>query len=99
MITTPDRIFSARTTMDQLARDDRLDHWHRLGCLAWVFAANDGHARLATGQAARELGLTVRQISDALDIARRRGWLDPTSTARCLVLPGCGGHSCEERHR
>lgn len=89
---------AVRVLMQTMADNYDLDQWHRLGCLAWVHADQYGHARLATGQASRELGLSVNQISEAIATARRRGWLDPSSTARCLVLPGCALNPCEERH-
>lgn len=90
---------TVRAQMRVQAENADLDHWHRLGCLAWVHADQHGHARMATGQVARELGLTVKQISAALETARNRGWVDPSSTARCLVLPGCASNPCEENHR
>jgi hypothetical protein len=90
---------TVRAQMRVQSENVDLEHWHRLGCLAWVHADQHGHARMATGQAGRELCLSVNQVTDAIAVARRRGWLDPASTARCLVLPGCASNPCEESHR
>lgn len=99
MTTTLPASVNARTDMQVQADNDHIEHWHRLGCLARARTDQHGHARMATGQASRELGLSVNQVTDAIAVARRRGWLDPASTARCLVLPGCANNPCEEQHR
>lgn len=89
---------TVRAHMRQQADNTKLDHWHRLGCLAWVHADESGHANMTTGQVGRELGLNVNQVSEALATAKHRGWLDPISHARCLVLSGHAGNPCDERH-
>lgn len=91
-------VVSVRVTMADLAAAE-LPAWVRIGCLAWSLADQTGHARLATGQLRTSLGLSAQQTTDALAVARSRGWIDPCSTARCVVLPGCGPARCEERHR
>lgn len=90
--------FSARGLMLTLATNPELPTWHRVGCIAWHRADQGGHARFSTGELSRCLGLTRGQVSDALAVARRRGWVDQTSNARCVVLPGCALNPCEERH-
>lgn len=87
-----------RSHMRMQADNTRLDHWHRLGCLAWVHADRSGHARFATGQVGRELGLSVKQVSTAISKAKAKCWIDPCSTARCIVLTGHALNPCEERH-
>jgi hypothetical protein len=90
--------FSARAIMLTLSDNPALEAWHRIGCLAWYRTDQDGHAKFATGELARRLNLKPGQVSDALAVARRRGWVDPVSHARCVVLPGCADNPCEERH-
>lgn len=92
------RDLTVRAHMRMQADNTSLDHWHRLGCLAWVHANEGGHATFATGQIGRELGLNVKQVSNAIAIAAARGWVDTCSTARCLVLAGHALNPCEERH-
>lgn len=87
-----------RPTMSDLSQGS-LPAWVRIGCLAWARADLQGHARLGTGQLGRTLGMTPDSVARALRVARDHGWIDPTSTARCLVLPGCASARCEERHR
>lgn len=90
---------SVRATMNDLAATS-LPGWVRVGCLAWALAdTNTGHARFATGELRRVLGLSSSRTSDALAIARMHGWIDPASSARCIVLPGCSLNPCEEQHR
>lgn len=91
---------AVRALMQVQVDNYQLPAWVRLGCLTWVHADHKhGHARMATGQVARELGLTVKQTSATIATARALGFIDDTSTARCLVLLGCGNNPCEERHR
>lgn len=89
---------SVRLTMADLAAAE-LPAWVRVGCLAWALADPSGHARLTTGQLSTALGISPSATSNALGVARERGWIDDCSTARCVVLPGCGPARCEERHR
>lgn len=90
---------NARADMIANAANRYLPIWIRVGCLARVHTDAAGHARFATGQLGRELDdLTPQQISAALATAKARRWIDPTSTARCVVLPDCGRNPCEEKH-
>ncbi|WP_323793810.1 hypothetical protein [Nocardioides sp.] len=90
---------TARAVHRCQADNVRLDQWQRVGFLAMSLTDQHGHARMATGQIGRELGLSVNQVSDAIATARNRGLLDPASHARCLVLVGCASNPCEENHR
>ena len=96
MTSTP---VSVRATMSDLSRGYGLPSWVRLGCLAWSLAGPDGHAPLQPGQLARALGLSPSATSNALTAARERGFIDESSTARCVVLPGFGDNPCEAVHR
>lgn len=90
---------SVRATMADLVAGAHLPVWVRVGCIAWSLADGNGHAALWPGQLARALGTSAPGASNALARAREYGWVDESSTARCLVLPGCGARPCEERHR
>lgn len=90
---------SIRETMAGRAEHPSLPAWVRVGCLAWFRAGADGHAPMYAGELARTLNLSRSQVSQALTQARDRGWIDPCSTSRCIVLPGMGAGRCEERHR
>jgi hypothetical protein len=88
-----------RRDMAAQAANQALPTWHRIGCLARAGTNHHGHARFATGQLRRQLHLTAQQTSEALAVAKARGWVDSTSTARCVVLPGHALNPCEENHR
>lgn len=85
--------------MNRSAVTGDLPAWVRVGCAAWATAEPSGHARFGVGQLRRILGLSPQQLTDAIAVARSRGWVDQASTARCIVLPGCSLNPCEERHR
>lgn len=88
-----------RTVMRRLARNPVLPTWVRVGCYAWAKAdPTTGHATLATSELRRHLHASPQQISEAIARAKTRSWIDPTSSARCLVLPGFGDNPCEEHH-
>lgn len=93
------RSVSVRVDMRTAADNAKAPHWFRLGALARVHTNEHGHAPMREGQIARELRLTVRQVSNAITSAKAIGWIDPSSTARCLVLPDQALSPCEERHR
>jgi hypothetical protein len=99
VITTLVRTVEVRATHLELAQQASLPAWVRLQCLAWAYAERNGHAPFATTELRQYLGLTPARLSQSLATARGLGWIDPTSTARCLVLPGCGINPCEGIHR
>lgn len=68
-------------------RDPRQRAWLRVSAYAEHHANTHGHAPLTTGELGRALNLDQQQVSRAVDLARREGWLHPSSSARCLVLP------------
>lgn len=82
------------------ATSPRLPGWLRIALWCWSHANHRGHARAWPSQLREELMFTSSQdVSRAIDLARQRGLVDPTSTARCVVLPGQGHHACESSHR
>lgn len=90
---------SVRGSFTGYATNGDLPGWVRVGCAAWALAGANGHAPLAEGQLRTLLGATAPATSKALATARERGWVDATSSARCLVLPGYGGADCVSVHR
>ena len=93
------RTVSVRAMMLEQAYQTSLPMWVRIGCLAWACANNHGHAPFSRGELRSWFDLRPATLSQSLTTARRLKWIDPTSTARCLVLPGCGLNPCEETHR
>lgn len=89
-----------RAELDQRARDTALPGWLRVALWAYAHHDQHGHAAAWPGQLRRELGFTHRRdVSRALQLARERGLIDPTSSAACVVLPGRALAPCESPHR
>lgn len=87
------------TVVRRQLNNHRLPPWLRIWCWALDHANGHGHARAYPGQLRTDLGLSKRDVSRALDQARGRGLIDPTSTAWCVVLPGAALAPCEGNHR
>lgn len=66
-----------------------LPTWQRIAFLALARHKADGHADFARGELARLLGEPPKKnnLNRELRQAVQYGWLDPSSCARCLVLP------------
>lgn len=79
-----------------------LDHknhpdWFRVWALAVARSVANGHAVFPPGEIAKSLGApgidggwlpkAPTGVSQAIRLAKQKGLLDPSSNARCLVLP------------
>lgn len=91
--------YTPREALRCQAANPRLPLWVRV-CAYAVAHATHGHARLYTGEL-RDLEPTASgpAMSDAIRRAVRNGWLDPRSSARCLVLVGAGAGRCGAAHK
>lgn len=61
--------------------------WHQVWFLALSRVRKNGHANFEVGEIARLLGMSPSTVSHKISEAVGHGWLDPTSGARCLVVP------------
>lgn len=82
------------------ADDASLPLWLRVAALAYGTHRGNGHANFRPNGIAAILGKPADRISRAIADAKRRGWLAPESSARCLVVPphairGGNGHPNE----
>jgi hypothetical protein len=69
------------------ARNADLDMWFRVFALAYSRIRANGHAVFLKGEIAELLGKPDYAISQAIRLAEKKKLLDPSSNARCLVLP------------
>jgi hypothetical protein len=77
--------------------DTSLDNWLRLFALALGRHRANGHANFAPGEIAQCLGkvgpnnefrpLSNSSVSNAIRLAKDRGWITTESNARCIVMP------------
>lgn len=80
------------------AHDPSYAKWERvLYAALWNVQAN-GHAPFAAGELEKILGVKAPGVSQAIRLAKRKGFLDEVSSCRCLVpnpdwFSGWGGTS------
>lgn len=85
---------------DIAVRGAGMAHWQQVAFLAWCRGRDNGHANFAQGEIGKMLGLSKTAVSQEIKKAKTFGWLDPSSTARCLVWPDGiagglpGSHQC-----
>ncbi|GAB3663513.1 hypothetical protein GCM10027596_26780 [Nocardioides korecus] len=84
MTTAPDDSWTTRITNPQLPL------WMRVAAYAEAHANRHGHCPLTPEQLHRGIDPTLPKssISEAIRRAITVRWLDPASTARCLILAG-----------
>ena len=89
-------------TYQSVWEERALDHenspdWFRVWSLAVARSSASGHATFSSGEIARVLGCagpdglwvpkSATGVSQAVSLAKRKGLIDESSNARCLVLP------------
>lgn len=80
-----------RTTWEKRCKDTRLPLWLRVVAYAEAHHDESGHAplypeQLRTAIDSGDRTIPAQEVSRAIRWAIRRGFLDPSSSARCLVL-------------
>ncbi len=79
--------FFYESTFLEWAHDTNNAWWQRISFLAYSRSRANGHASFARGEIAAMLGTSRQQVSKAITVAVRNGWLDNGSHTRCLVVP------------
>ncbi len=79
------------------AKDRTLPDWLRLAGLAFAKHKANGHANFGLGEIGRLLAdvspsgeckpLSKSEVSNAIKLAKDKGFIDRASCARCLVVP------------